>query len=87
MTEEQAQTAHTDIKRLEGMIRENTKMTLETAEMTRGIHQILLGQPEYKRPGLVEIVDRHEKLIIRGGGAFCTILGLWELIKAVWLHV
>lgn len=80
MTEEQRNGIHTDTSRLERMIQENT-------EMTKGIHKILVGEPEYKRPGLVEIVDRHEKLIIRGGAGFVTCLAVWEIIKVIWLKV
>lgn len=91
MTDQQEHSAQADIRRLENLIRENMEITKrsirENTDMTKSIHQILIGQPEYKRAGLVEIVDRHEKLIIRGGATFVSALAIWEIVKAVWLHV
>jgi|SRR6185312_8621067 len=73
MSEQSAQDA-VDNARLEQLIRENT-------ELTKSMHRVLMGEPEYKRPGIVEIVDRHDKLLTKGGGAFFAFYTLWEIIK------
>lgn len=68
---------------LERLLRENTDLTRQYAVKVENIHRILVGEPEYKREGLVEKVDRHDKLIIKGGAGFCTILFAWEIFKAI----
>jgi hypothetical protein len=69
-----------DNAKLEQLIRENT-------ELTKSMHRVLMGEPEYKRAGLVEIVDRHERIYIRGGVAFTIFYGIWELIKYFHPHI
>jgi len=61
---------------LKGELRDNTDKTTD-------MHRILVGQPEYKRKGLVEIVDKHDNLIVRGGAVFCTLFFIWEIIKVI----
>lgn len=78
-TDSQQQTG-VDNAKLEQLIRENT-------DLTKSMHRLLMGEPEYKRPGLVEIVDRHEKLVTRGGGIFITCYVIWELIKVFHPHL
>jgi len=55
------------------------------------VHRILQGEPEFKRPGLVETVDEHDKLVklIKGriGLMIFFVYVGWEVTKAVWLHV
>ncbi len=68
-----------DNARLEQLIRENT-------ELTKSMHRVLMGEPEYKRAGLVEIVDRHEKIYVRGGAVFATAYAVWETIKFLHTH-
>jgi hypothetical protein len=60
----------------------------ENTKLTREIHQVLIGQPEYQRPGLVEefrdmkeTVQRHEHIIVRWGGTVAGILFLVEIVK------
>ena len=68
-----------DLARLEVLVRE-THMT------TLNINRVLMGEPEYKRPGIVEMVDRHEKMIVRGGAAFGALYAAWEGLK-FWGHI
>ena len=63
-----------DLARLEGIVR-------DTHATVQNVNRILVGEPEFKRPGIVEMVDRHEKLITRGGGAFGAAYILWEGLK------
>ena len=62
-----------DNARILDALRENT-------DMTRKVMRILDGEPEYKRLGLVEIVDGHDVIIKKftGGkavlGAFCFLI-------------
>ena len=69
-----------DNAKLEALIRENT-------DLTKSMHRVLMGEPEYKRAGLVEIVDRHERIYIRGGVAFTIFYGIWELVKYFHPHI
>lgn len=80
MKTEQTQQDAVDNARLEQLIRENT-------ELTKSMHRVLMGEPEYKRAGLVEIVDRHEKIYVRGTAAFATLYALWEIIKYFHPHL
>ncbi len=68
-----------DNARMEQLIRENT-------DLTKSMHRVLMGEPEYKRAGLVEIVDRHEKIYVRGGAVFAAAYAVWETIKFLHPH-
>lgn len=45
------------------------------------VDRILSGEPEYKREGLVQIVDRHEAYIKKGGGIIVGLYIIWEWFK------
>lgn len=50
-------------------------------EDLRNIDRILRGEPEYRREGLVQIVDRHENYIKRGGAIVGFLYVVWEGFK------
>lgn len=57
------------------------KQLTENTQMTREIHGVLIGRPEYKQPGLIdefkdvkETVRRHDVFILRGGGALAVVM-------------
>jgi hypothetical protein len=54
----------------------------ETNHLAKKTHRILVGDPEIKRKGLVEMVDSHERIVVKGGAIFCTVYACWEVFKA-----
>ena len=58
----------------------------ENTKMTREIHGVLIGRPEYKQPGLIDeitqmkaTVQRHDHLIIKVGGGIVVVLFAFEI--------
>lgn len=58
------------------------KLIRENMEMTRSVHRVLVGEPEFKRKGLVEIVDWHNLLLTRGGGGILACGLIYGALKA-----
>jgi hypothetical protein len=75
-----------DLESMQKMLIENTRVTQETSGKIQSVLEILEGNQKYKRAGIVELVDKHEKLLIRGGGAFATFYVVWEFLK-VYKHL
>lgn len=75
------------LERLEAAQESLRRQVGDVAATTSAIHKVLVGDGEYKRQGLVEMVDKHEKLIVRGGAAFCSIYFIWEVIKFIHPHI
>lgn len=58
--------------------------------MTRDIHTVLVGQPNYKIPGLVEdyaktkdLVKKHDHIITKWGGGIVAALAIFEILKTI----
>lgn len=75
ITQEQYNQIIRDYQGFEMEIGENTRIT-------KDIHRILVGEPQYKRKGLVEIVDFHHLIVTWGvGGLFVINVG-WIIFSA-----
>ncbi len=61
--------------------RELSASLAKNTAMTEQVHRILVGEPEFKRPGIVERVDYHDRLILMWGGGFGVVYVAWEVIK------
>jgi hypothetical protein len=64
------------------------KQLEENTRLTRSIHTLLVGSPEYQQPGLVadikemkRKVEKHDHILVRYGGAVAATLVMAEFIK------
>lgn len=67
---------------------EMEKQLEENTRLTKDIHRVLLGQPEYKIPGfladfeiLKQLVHKHDRIIIKWGGGMVAAVAAFEVIK------
>ena len=78
---QQSQQDVVDNASISQMVRDNTAITMEVRDEVRGFKRILMGEPEYKREGLVQTVDFHRKIIIMGSGVIFFLYPAWEVFK------
>ena len=64
--------SHDDLER---KLTENTQMTQEVLD-------ILKGKPEYKRKGLVELVDKHEAILTKYGAVLAFLVSAAAIYEA-----
>ena len=60
----------------------------ENTKLTKSIHTLLVGSPEYQQPGLCDdiremkkTVSKHDHILIRYGGSAAAFFVIAELLK------